>query len=119
MTNELTTLSSRLEAFEQRAVQHHQRELGTIWDPNAGDSVFGAILNIESVTHPRIEQRFRLRIKDKNGSVFLIWLTKYLRSELVMQNAEPNDLIAITYIGGQQNSKSSDCNNYKITIEKE
>ncbi len=66
MTNELT-VSTRLEAFEQRTIQHHQHETFSVWKPSEGDSLFGVILSVEPVTHPSFGQQFQLSVKDKMG----------------------------------------------------
>ena len=119
MSNELTVATStRLAAFEQRAVQTHHHEPSTVWTPAEGDTVLGIIIGVEPVNHPTFGQQFQLCVRDKTGSVIRVWLSKYLQNGLLMKNAQPDDLVAITFQGKRKTSRGSDYNSYQLTIEK-
>jgi hypothetical protein len=118
MTNELT-VATRLAEFEQRTILHHQHETFSVWKPSEGDSLFGVILSVEPVTHPSFGQQFQLSVKDKAGKCVRVWLSRYLRQGLIMQNAQPNDLVAISYHGMRKNSRGLEYGVYQLTVEKE
>ena len=115
MGNELA-VATRLAEFEQRSLQQHEQFI--IWQPLEGESLFEVITGVEAVDHPRFGQQFQLCLKDKTGQSFRIWLSKYLQQGLLMKNAQPNDLVGISYHGKRKGSNGSEYHAYQLTIEK-
>lgn len=114
MNNVPETLNDRITALKKRATQQQ----GEIWQPQAGDVLVGAIAGSETVTHPLYGDQFQMLVRDENGEIVKVWLSKYLRDNLRSQRAEQNDLIALTFHGKKKNAQGREFNSYTVFIEK-
>jgi hypothetical protein len=58
-------------------------------------------------------------VRNENGAILKVWLSRYLRDNLRSQHAEQNDLVALTFHGKRKNARGNDYNAYTVIIEKE
>jgi hypothetical protein len=114
MNNTPTTLNDRMNALKNRATQ----QAGEIWQPVAGETLVGVIAGSEAVAHPLYGNQYQMLIHDENGAIVKVWLSKYLRDNLRAQNADQNDLIALTFGGKRKNAQGREFNAYTVVIEK-
>lgn len=114
MTTEIANLNDRMTALKNRATQHQ----GEIWQPQAGDVLIGIILGSEPVVHALYGNQWQMSVRDENGQIVKVWLSRYLQDNLRSQNAQPNDLIALTYGGKQRTSTGREYNAYNLIVEK-
>ena len=114
MNNTPATLNDRMNALKNRATQQQ----GEIWQPVAGETLVGIISGSETVAHPLYGNQYQMLIRDEHGAIVKVWLSKYLRDNLRAQNADQNDLIALTFGGKRKNAQGREFNAYTVVIEK-
>lgn len=116
MTNtSLVTLADRMNALKNRATQQQ----GEIWSPQVGETLVGVIVGSETVSHPLYGDQYQMLVRNENGAILKVWLSKYLRDNLRSQHAEQNDLIALTFGGKKRNAQGKEFNSYSLIVEKE
>lgn len=114
-TNAVMASDSRMSALKQRANQQQ----GEVWQPSAGDTLIGMIIGSETTHHPLYGQQRLMLIQNENGAVVKVWLSKWLVDNLKAQDAQQNDLIALTYGGKQKNAQGREYNVYNLIVDKE
>jgi hypothetical protein len=111
----VATLNDRMAALEQRTAQQRHSE---VWTPEVGDVLVGLIIGSEVVIHPMYGNQFQLHVRNRDGVIVRIWLSRFLQDGLRAQNAQPDDLIAIAFHGKKRNSQGREYNSYQLTVEK-
>jgi hypothetical protein len=116
MTNTtLTTLSDKMNALRNRASQQQ----GEIWSPQIGETLVGIISGSETVSHPLYGDQYQMLVRNENGSITKVWMSRFLQDNLKSQKAELGDLVALTFHGKRKNARGNDYNAYTVIIEKE
>jgi hypothetical protein len=115
MSHVVTMSENRMSALKQRATQQQ----GEVWQPSAGDTLIGMIIGSETTHHPLYGQQRLMLIQNENGAVVKVWLSKWLVDNLKAQDAQQNDLIALTYGGKQKNAQGREYNVYNLIVDKE
>lgn len=113
-TNVVTMSDSKMAALKQRATQQQ----GEIWQPVAGDTLFGMIVGSETTHHPIYGQQRLMLVQSENGTLIKVWLSKWLVDNLKAQDAQQNDLIALTFGGKHKTAQGREYNAYTLIVEK-
>ena len=105
-------LTARLAALQVKATQG-----GEVWHPQPGDTLTGQIVGHEKGIGPYGEG-WLMRVRDAEGGMVRVWLTKWLLDTLKTRNAEVGDLIALQYLGKQESKRGQRYNAYTLALEK-
>ena len=105
-------LVARLSALQTRAI-----EAGEIWRPKPGDVLAGQIVGHEKGTGP-FGEGWLMRVRNGEGRLILVWLTKWLIDTLKARNAEVSDLVALQFLGKQESKRGLKYNAYTVETEK-
>lgn len=73
----------------------------TVWKPEAGETLEGAIVGSRKESGPFGPQHQAL-VQTPDGSVVAVWLTAWLLERLRSEDAEIGSLIALTFHGKEQ-----------------
>lgn len=115
-TTNVVTMSAneRMAALKQRATQQQ----GEVWQPVAGDTLIGMIIGSETTHHPIYGQQRLMLVQSEGGAIIKVWLSKWLVDNLKAQDAQQNDLIALTYGGKHRTSNGREYNAYSLIVDK-
>jgi hypothetical protein len=108
------TAETRMAALKQRATQQQ----GEVWQPSAGDTLFGIIAGSETTHHPIYGQQRLMLVQDENGGIVKVWMSKWLTDNLKAQDAQLNDLIALTFGGKHKTAQGREYNAYTLIVDK-
>lgn len=73
-TNVVTMSENRMAALKQRATQQQ----GEVWQPSAGDTLFGMIAGSEATHHPIYGQQRLMLVQSDSGAIVKVWMSKSL-----------------------------------------
>jgi hypothetical protein len=113
-TNAVMASDSRMAALKQRANQQQ----GEVWQPVAGDTLFGIIAGSETTHHPIYGQQRLMLVQSDNGGIVKVWMSKWLTDNLKAQDAQLNDLIALTFGGKHKTAQGREYNAYTLIVDK-
>ncbi len=80
---------------------------GEVWQPSAGDTLVGVIAGSETTHHPIYGQQRLMLVKSEGGAMVKVWMSKWLTDNLKAQDAQLNDLIAITFGGKHKTAQGA------------
>ena len=93
------------------------------WQPVDGETLVGQIVGTRQETGIYGKNRQAL-VKDANGTVIAVWVTRRLGKKLNNQCACKGDLITLTFVGkipspgGHFYTQGGSYNEYELTVEK-
>ena len=93
------------------------------WQPVDGETLVGQIVGTRQETGIYGKNRQAL-VKDANGTVTAVWVTRRLGKKLNNQCACKGDLITLTFVGkkpspgGHFYTKGGSYNEFELTVEK-
>lgn len=89
----------------------------TVWRPEPGDTIEGAIVGSRTEQGPFGEQQ-QMLVQTPDDGVKAVWLTKWLMGQLQANAADLGDLLSLTFHGKEQGARGQQFNRMSLTVLK-